>query len=427
MRKKFVFNLLKCKLSVLLIGFSSYVFHAQTICNNGIGQQGGYTYEYWKDSGSGCMELGSGGTFSVSWSNINNLLARKGIRPGSMNQTVTYGVNYQPNGNSYLCVYGWTTSPLVEYYIVDSWGSWRPPGASSKGTVTSDGGTYDIYETTRVNAPSIEGNNRTFQQYWSVRRSKRTSGTITCANHFNAWQSFGMNMGNLYEVSLTIEGYQSSGSANVYSMSMGTGTPNNNNNTLTVRARGVTGEEHLNVRINNQVQAEINLSTSMQNYNVTVGSGDLNLEFDNDQGSRDIIVDYVQIQGQTRQAENMEYNTAVYQDGSCGGSYSEMMHCNGRIGFGNISSGGFSRTENVKSATNFEVYSLPFADGKFQIQSESLIQSVHVFDINGRLINHIQTGDNWVEGLEIRAKTGIYIAHFITNSGEKILKKLVVK
>jgi endo-1,4-beta-xylanase len=185
----------------------------KTLTSNGTGQHCGYTYEYWKDQGTGTLVLKSDG-FSVSWSGINNLLGRKGLRPGSAKQIVTYEANYQPNGNSYLCVYGWTKSPLIEYYIVDSWGSWRPPGGTSVGTVTSDGGTYDVYKTQRVNQPSIEGNT-TFYQYWSVRTQKRTSGTITVANHFDAWASKGMNMGSLYEVSMTVEGYQSSGTADV--------------------------------------------------------------------------------------------------------------------------------------------------------------------------------------------------------------------
>jgi len=182
-------------------------------CSNQTGTHCGYTYEYWKDQGSGCLTNTADG-FDVDWSNINNLLGRKGVRPGTWNNVVTYSANYQPNGNSYLCVYGWTRNPLVEYYIVDSWGSWRPPGGQPMGTVTSDGGTYDIYRTERVNQPSIDGT-RTFYQYWSVRREKKTSGTITVGNHFGAWENLGMDMGSLYEVSMTVEGYQSSGTASV--------------------------------------------------------------------------------------------------------------------------------------------------------------------------------------------------------------------
>ena len=113
-----------------------------------------------------------------------------------------------------MCVYGWTRSPLIEYYIVDSWGSWRPPGTQSRGTITVDGGTYDIYTSDRINQPSIDGT-ATFKQFWSVRTDKKTSGTISVDKHFQAWSSKGMELGKMYEAALTIEGYQSSGSATV--------------------------------------------------------------------------------------------------------------------------------------------------------------------------------------------------------------------
>lgn len=195
----------------------------KTITENELGTHGGYDYELWKDSGVTSMTLKDGGAFSCTWSDINNALFRKGVKfdetqtHGQLgNITLTYDCDYQPKGNSYLCAYGWTSEPLVEYYVVDSWGDWRPPGVASKGTISVDGGKYDIYETTRTQQPSIKGT-ATFQQYWSVRASKRASGTISLSEHFKAWESLGMNMGKMYEAALVVEGYQSSGSADVLS------------------------------------------------------------------------------------------------------------------------------------------------------------------------------------------------------------------
>jgi len=206
---------------------------ATVIYNNKTGTEGAYNYELWKDYGDTSMTLKGNGLFECWWENIGNALFRKGIKWDCTktysqlgNITVNYGVDYQPNGNSYLCVYGWCRNPLVEYYIVESWGTWRPPGATSKGTITVDGGTYDVYETTRVNQPSIDGNT-TFQQYWSVRTSKRTSGTISVTEHFKAWERMGMKMGLMYEAALTVEGYQSSGWADVYKFDITVGGSSN--------------------------------------------------------------------------------------------------------------------------------------------------------------------------------------------------------
>ena len=141
---------------------------------------------------------------------------------GIFNSAISYtGTWNGASVNAYLSVYGWTTNPLIEYYIVESYGSYDPSSAAShKGSVTCNGATYDILSTWRYNAPSIDGT-QTFEQFWSVRNPKKApggsiSGTVDVQCHFDAWKGLGMNLGSEHNYQIVAtEGYQSSGTATI--------------------------------------------------------------------------------------------------------------------------------------------------------------------------------------------------------------------
>ncbi|KAG6847447.1 hypothetical protein C0991_001880 [Blastosporella zonata] len=83
------------------------------------------------------MEVNSGatldvetGAYSLTWTSATeDVVAGVGWNPGSA-QVINYSGTFTTDGNAYLSVYGWTTSPLVEYYILESYAGSPSSGQS---------------------------------------------------------------------------------------------------------------------------------------------------------------------------------------------------------------------------------------------------------------------------------------------------------
>lgn len=198
--------------------------------------EGSFYFCWTNDKGTVNYQNTTHNAYTVSWNSNGasgfNFTCGKGWQSGNRYRKVYYEGSFDPGNNGYLALYGWTKLPegstyqVAEYYVVESYGNWTPPGTGpdvvSLGTVESDGATYNLYRTTRIDQPWILGGNGSFYQYWSIRTPKKPtgnnlSGTITFKNHVEAWEKAGLTMGDFspfYQVMET-EGYESKGSSNI--------------------------------------------------------------------------------------------------------------------------------------------------------------------------------------------------------------------
>ena len=203
--------------ALVVLAFGTTAAKAQTVYNNGTGTNNGYFYSLYTSSGSATMTFPDAGTYpgnyAISWSNVGDMVGGKGWSTGSA-QTIGYNVGYATGYNT-ISIYGWLTNPLVEYYITEL-GSLYTGNATYKGSVSSDGHTYNTYEHEQVNQPSIEGT-ATFEQYLDAWGGSSTGSnhTVTTSNHFNHWSSLGMTVGSYNYQILGTEAYNgASGSVN---------------------------------------------------------------------------------------------------------------------------------------------------------------------------------------------------------------------
>ena len=171
----------------VIVGFA-ITANAQ-VHNNGTGTNQGFFYSLFTSGGSSTMTFSTqfAGNYAITWSGVNDVVGGKGWNPGAA-RNIGYNVG-AANGYNNISIYGWTTNPLVEYYICE-FGS--VANGSVKGSVSSDGHTYTTYEHQQVNQPSIQGT-ATFWQYldnWGG-AATGSNGKVTTLNHINNWKAHG--------------------------------------------------------------------------------------------------------------------------------------------------------------------------------------------------------------------------------------------
>jgi hypothetical protein len=188
------------------------------------GSAAGLTWQLWMNGSNGTMTTYSTPAFSANWNNSGDFLARIGLSWGSGKAYTSLGTvsadfaetkSGGAGGYSYIGIYGWSVNPCVEWYIVDdSYGNLPfNPGGSMVGTATIDGGTYNIIaRSTTGTGGNRCGNVSSWNQIYSMRTSKRTCGTISITDHWNAWAKANQQLGAMLEASILIEAGGGSGS-----------------------------------------------------------------------------------------------------------------------------------------------------------------------------------------------------------------------
>lgn len=213
-----------CSMTEQLSGGKKWTGNASKDIGNG------YHAEIWKEvySGDGEITCFGGDTdcaFKASWNNCGDFLARVGYYDGSAAKKYTelgrisaeycYTRKGTAGNYSYIGIYGWTKTPLLEYYIVDDYFEGNsllpPPGSVKKGIYTLDGDTYDLYKVQRIMMPSIIGT-ANFETIYAIRRNTRHCGHVSVSEHFKKWEDFGIKLGNLYECSILCEAGGGAGS-----------------------------------------------------------------------------------------------------------------------------------------------------------------------------------------------------------------------
>lgn len=191
---------------------------------NGTGGQGNLAWEIWSNTSQGELTTYSVPAFIASWNNSGGYLGRLGYewggfqgnpvphdQRGEIRAQFVARKTGTAGGYSYIGMYGWTTNPCVEWYVVDdSYNTNMPinPGnTTNEGDIDVDGGTYVVYTRPTTGSGGTRCSGATnWIQYYSVRRTARACGIISLSEHFRKWEELGLDMsGELLEAKVLVE------------------------------------------------------------------------------------------------------------------------------------------------------------------------------------------------------------------------------
>ena len=190
------------------------------------GERDGYYFErQTPEYGTSEMEVLEHGRFNCTWDVRDYCFFFGGWKTEAQRSVATFGnisIDFEiadaDKNTGYFCgAYGCLADPDVEYYIVEGWGVWKPPGTyQMEGTATIDGAFYELYKIETL-SEDIAGISKPTTRYMSVRspNSQRKSGTISVDDHFKAWEKQGWEIGDLYSVGLFVDAHNSAGSMSV--------------------------------------------------------------------------------------------------------------------------------------------------------------------------------------------------------------------
>ncbi len=167
----------------------------------------------------------------------------------------------------------------------------------------------------------------------------------------------------------------------------GTSSGGGGDEEIVVRARGIDGSEQITLQLDGQDVKTWTLTTTLADYRYqgSVSGKQIRVAYTNDALDRDAFVDYVRVGSTTLQAEDQAVNTAAWEDGTCGGDYSEWMQCAGYIAFrsstANAQDGSDSFRREVPSealSAEMLIYPNPFSSGLLTISLPDEVEEASV-------------------------------------------------